>query len=342
MLTILKALSDHNSTRVLINGQKSRKIVHQVGLWQGTILSPIIYAYFIDDLPLLLARLAQSKVHRTSVASLLYADDIALIAHDRDHMQALFDLCVTFNIKKGFRFSPAKCKVLCHPDISVPLCIYDEPVSLVKTFVYLGVSFGTNGIDRNHHVQRMIGKAISAMNIARGMGIRRLGARAVTALIKSLIYPIVEYGAQVIPYSKHLLTVMDKAIMVIAKKLLCIANHNSSLSTRWYLNILPMSLRVVILKAKWLWRTMQLPDSGHFMVKEVFIDRANGTLFVFNSSSFAVLLDSLCSSPDKGYRKMAIDLFKLDLVTTIWNENHNVALVARSNGPGLDCASLYR
>jgi hypothetical protein len=119
MLTILKALSDHNSTRVVINGQKSRKIVHQVGLWQGSIQSPLLYAFFIDDLSVLLAETSRFSIRRTAVAAFLYADDIALIACSQKHLLQILIKCKMVAVRLRIQFAPARCKEVINPGQSV-------------------------------------------------------------------------------------------------------------------------------------------------------------------------------------------------------------------------------
>jgi len=76
-----------------------------VGVWfpilcgvpQGGILSPYLFAFYVDDL---IARLKQSgyRIHISQVffGCLLYADDIALLSPSCHGLQKLIDICSKF------------------------------------------------------------------------------------------------------------------------------------------------------------------------------------------------------------------------------------------------------
>ena len=55
-------------------------------LRQGSVLSPFLFAIYLDDIPILRSLLPRSFV-------VLYADDILLIAPSVSELQELFDAC---------------------------------------------------------------------------------------------------------------------------------------------------------------------------------------------------------------------------------------------------------
>lgn len=55
------------------------------GVLQGSILSPLLYSTFIDDLP--------DKIDGRPMQALLYVDDLVLFSHTASHMQRLLQGC---------------------------------------------------------------------------------------------------------------------------------------------------------------------------------------------------------------------------------------------------------
>jgi hypothetical protein len=55
-MDMLRSLFDHNTSRVVIGGEESKEIVHERGLLQGSVLSPLLYSMYIDGLAVKLRR----------------------------------------------------------------------------------------------------------------------------------------------------------------------------------------------------------------------------------------------------------------------------------------------
>ena len=54
--TVLQSMYKHVRSVVSQGGNISRSIEHSIGLRQGCVLSPLLFALFIADLPVFLAR----------------------------------------------------------------------------------------------------------------------------------------------------------------------------------------------------------------------------------------------------------------------------------------------
>jgi hypothetical protein len=93
LLSILQSLFSRISMSVVVRGERSYTIRPRCGLLQGSILSPLLFSIFIDDLPSAFAEAAPGCIVGDSinVNSLLFADDVALIAKTPEDMQRQLD-----------------------------------------------------------------------------------------------------------------------------------------------------------------------------------------------------------------------------------------------------------
>jgi hypothetical protein len=191
VVSVLQALFDHNSSCVLVNGCFSKDLGHAAGVLQGSVLSPLLYAIFLDPL------VAKVKAEQRGVAAshgvlptcLLYADDIALLARSNKDLAALLRACEADSLERGYRFSIPKSVVLAPG--SEQLSLYGESLGRVEVFKYLGISINGKGIAEADHVASRILKAAKQSDaIARLALPPCLSMRA----FKVLIRPGLEYG----------------------------------------------------------------------------------------------------------------------------------------------------
>jgi len=130
---------------VVWNGFRSATVSLRTGVRQGGILSPYLFAVFVDDLFMLLESSGKGcYVNGFCINSLMYADDLIILAITLYDLRQLLKLCNTFftildmptNINKSMcsRFG-LRYKVICL-DIVLDL----GTLKWTSTFKYLGVS----------------------------------------------------------------------------------------------------------------------------------------------------------------------------------------------------------
>ena len=98
----------------LIGTARSDEFALESGVPQGAVLSPALYNVFIDGLARRLEadeRGFGATAHGIRVPSLLYADDIALLAHSPHQLQQMVDVCTQYAAEWRFSFNAAKCVV---------------------------------------------------------------------------------------------------------------------------------------------------------------------------------------------------------------------------------------
>ena len=172
--TLLKFLSNYLSNRnqkVVIGSESSSVLKVNSGVPQGSILGPLLFVLFINDLPLGLS-------DGTNIS--LYADDTKIwrkihSVSDCLLLQADIDHLNEWAILNKMRFHPSKCKVLpifLRSNISSPTFTYhlnNSPLIFVDVEKDLGVDI-TPRLSWNSQCDRLYNKACQQLGIVRRNG----------------------------------------------------------------------------------------------------------------------------------------------------------------------------
>lgn len=206
MINVLKALFDHNEAFLAINGHSTERFKINCGVLQGSLLSPLLYSVFIDDivddinqLKLKDAMSLGGRPYRI----LLYADDIVLMANSRLALQRMLDTCERHAALNRYRFNVPKCAVLSNVEHD-PVRLHDQEMPKTEEFVYLGCTFREDGIDWDAHAKRLSTKATAAAASLAGAGLsaRNVGLSTALTLYGTFVRPIIEYCLALAPQSK--------------------------------------------------------------------------------------------------------------------------------------------
>ena len=110
MWRILRVIYKKVESCVLVSGDKTDWFDVETGVRQGCVLSPILYALFINGLidQLNRANLGVEITPGYILACLLYADDIVLLADDKKNLQKMLDIVSEYARKWRFKLNPKK------------------------------------------------------------------------------------------------------------------------------------------------------------------------------------------------------------------------------------------
>jgi hypothetical protein len=133
------------------HSSSTESIVRSRGLFQGSILSPILFNMVIDELA------HDICLHRPEVKLLLFADDIALKANDWSQMQAALDICLSWSKKAHLEWGIPKCGLV-SKDIPLQTLNIEQDLPIVKSYKYLGIPMKYNGIDWTSYLDHTIKK----------------------------------------------------------------------------------------------------------------------------------------------------------------------------------------
>ena len=90
---IERMLREENcKSRILLDTVESSEYTVGHGLREGSVLSPILYAVFVDGIVSRLEKCVGSRVGSETVRVLLYADDICLIADSAADLQRMLSV----------------------------------------------------------------------------------------------------------------------------------------------------------------------------------------------------------------------------------------------------------
>jgi hypothetical protein len=216
MWRVLKNIYESVESSVLVGEERSDFFNINVGLRQGCILSPILFALFINGLGEKIKKLGLGIKHgKNTVSILMFADDIVLIAENRNDLERLMQVTYEYSIKWRFSFNYDKCSVLIFGGRQskitmkygkcVDMCSCGFHWRLGKTLILETCSYKYLGAELDRRLsfvdfkKRIADKAkINRARIWRmGMNTGALSVRASINLWEALVRSILEYGAEV-------------------------------------------------------------------------------------------------------------------------------------------------
>ena len=104
MLWMLKCIYRENTNCVRVNESFTKAFRISTGLWQGCVLTPILFNLFVNDLPASIVATNEGvQFGDNTISSLLYADDLVMIADSEQALQTLlgkvYEWCSLWSIK---------------------------------------------------------------------------------------------------------------------------------------------------------------------------------------------------------------------------------------------------
>ena len=191
---ILSWIEDFLSARtqkVIIEGSKSTPSPLSSGVPQGTVLGPLLFLAYINDMP----ECVRSEIKLFADDSLLYRRiqnnaDCCQLQEDLDKLQE-------WEQKWQIAFNADKCEVIRITNKKRPLCsdyyIQNQKLGLRTEAKYLGVTIGSD-LSWNRHADNITMKANSTMGFLK-MNIRSAPQAAKETSYKTFVRPTVEYAA---------------------------------------------------------------------------------------------------------------------------------------------------
>ena len=206
----IKDFLSSRSQEVILDGSSSETSTVLSGVPQGTVLGPLLFLIYINDLPQYVSPGTQVK---------LFADDSAVyrkITSPQDHVVLQKDLenLVKWEQAWSMEFHPDKCQLL---RISLKkntsnynYQIHNTQIEETTNAKYLGITIN-NKLSWNTHINNVCQKGNNTLNfIHRNFG--TCNQKIKTNLYKTYVRPVLEYSSSV--WDPHTQTNKDRIEMV--------------------------------------------------------------------------------------------------------------------------------
>ena len=193
----IKAFLSYRTQQVVVDGAKSAQVPVISGVPQGTVLGPLLFLLFINDLPDQL----KSKTR-------LFADDCIIYREIRSEkdcqiLQADLNTLSAWELRWGMEFHPQKCNTISCSRSRNPIMfgykLKGHTLEHVPSAKYLGVDISKD-LSWNSHINRISKKANSMVGFLR-RNLPSASKATKTNAYFSLVRPHVEYCCSV--WSPH-------------------------------------------------------------------------------------------------------------------------------------------
>ncbi|KAK3519034.1 hypothetical protein QTP70_016148 [Hemibagrus guttatus] len=169
----------------------------EVGLHQGSVLSPFLFAIVMDQL--------SEEVRQESPWTMMFADDIVICSESREQVEENLERWRFALERRGMKVSHSKTEYMCvnEREESGTVRLQGEEVKKVQDFKYLGLTVQSN---------RECGKAVKKRVQAGWNGWRKVSGvlcdRKISARIKGKVYrtvvrPAMLYGLETVSLRKR-------------------------------------------------------------------------------------------------------------------------------------------
>lgn len=197
------------------NGVYSHKIRVLQGTRQGSILSPVLFKYFINDMLTLVSDAKRGvTIGDEDYNSIAFADDVTLFSLTVTGLQTLIDICARYSTKWRFKFNvlKSKCIIIGSHGFSVEpkWLLYGRELECIEKHDILGVRFNCNGTCSDHIEQRLrkCRGAFYSYN-EHGLCFPGLSTEAKVYLWQTVCAPTLVYGCDALYLTKEAISKLD-------------------------------------------------------------------------------------------------------------------------------------
>jgi hypothetical protein len=220
---------------VELYGTLSAVFMSVLGVKQGGVLSPRLFSFYITPIIERIKLLGLGvKLGNMMLDSLLYADDLTLLALLKLNMQAMLDVVGQYGMDYEIKYNPDKSMLMvCNNEVKSQnanqfendiyleddLKLLGEVIPEVKEVRYLGIKITSQNLVSKHFEER-IESATRAMQSLRHIGMYSKILNPITkaSIYKCMVRPILLHGSELMLYNKGHICKLQKVEATLHKK----------------------------------------------------------------------------------------------------------------------------
>ena len=200
---LIKSMYQNASSRVKCKNTLTDSIAIKQGVHQGSVLSPLLFNIFINDIGNTLIANDAPVVYDSKVNHLLYADDLVLLSTTEEELQRNINRILDYCKMWGLTINTDKTKVMnfsksgCVPKDKFRFVIGADDIEYVKQYKYLGVVFTSNA--KFSVAEKTLSMKASRASFAIKQSIlnKNLKPSAILHIYDALVKPIVLYNSEI-------------------------------------------------------------------------------------------------------------------------------------------------
>ena len=259
----LVALYSQVRAMVRTNATTSAPISLSTGVRQGCVLSPLLFDLFIDDLVSdLKAEGVGIVVGDRTLSSLLFADDVVLLARSAADMATAFAVVERWCARWRMELNPAKCAALAlNYDIAAIPLLCGQPVPRPATVRYLGVEISADGSWTTAANKRATAVTEGGRKLRSTLTNRHLPIPTRLTIFQALARCKADYGSEFIRPSQTATNAIDTEIWRAAKTVMGLPSSTLTAAIELDLGLLGHRDRSDMLALWWLGRISRRPET---------------------------------------------------------------------------------
>jgi hypothetical protein len=260
MYHVLRNLLSDVGVEVMVQGQRSAKVDLELGAPQGDTLSPLLYAFFANDLlETVYSECAGIRIPKEAgstaseddkLVAIMFADDYVGLADSPEELQVMIDVLHRHSKKWRYKANVAKYAVLEYgpakkkqppPASGFPYVWGDRAVPVVEKYKYLGVVLNRTG-SWEDHATFVREKADKIVGMWTGLlSDRRVPVEVKKIIILGAINPTLNYASSAWHATQKVADLLETAQNDAARKVLRCPSNTPTAALRMELGIRPLT-----------------------------------------------------------------------------------------------------